>query len=485
MHLRVQNQQNNKLFIIIVSIFLSVGSSAGAVAADEPGLETTLGGDKQPAVDGDSSATGQGTQMDHSKMDQSQMSGHAGMQMPGMHHHGMDTNDAGIYLMSMASGTSMNPLSWPMPMLMPKLGSWNVMLMGQGFLVDTQQSGPRGGDKLYSTNWFMGGADHTIGNGSLMFQAMVSLEPATITRERYPLLFQTGETAYGVPLVDAQHPHDLFMGLGVQYAHPLGEETMLQFYYAPVGDPALGPVAFPHRASAAELPQATLSHHWQDSTHIADNVATVALKHKWLRLEASSFYGTEPDENRWNIDWGRMNSYAGRVSVFPSANWMAQISAGRITKPERQSEGDVVRTTASIHYTRPMSDGEAWSTSLIWGRNHDTFTHHNLNSYLLESVFPATSKDFLTGRVELVDKDELFANDPSLDEQVEQRSGSTFRVKAYIFGYTRDIGTFKKVETGLGANVTAFAIPSAIKPYYGDHPRAINFLLRIRLKPGA
>src|SRR5436853_3366327 len=213
-----------------------------------------------------------------------------------------------MYMMNVASGTSRNPEAWSMPMKMKPAGSWNLMIMGQGFLVDTQQSGPRGADKFYSTNWGMFSAIHRLGRGSFMFQSMFSLEPATVTNESYPLLFQTGETAYGRPLVDRQHPHNFFMALGVQYARPLGDNTMLQLYYAPVGDPALGPVAFPHRASAAELPQAPIGHHWQDSTHIADNVATVALKHKWVRLEASGFYGTEPNENRWNFDWGPMNS---------------------------------------------------------------------------------------------------------------------------------------------------------------------------------
>src|SRR5260370_4489700 len=300
---------------------------------------------------------------------------HDHSKMAGMDHgmsHGMQMNEAGMYLMNTASGTSMNPQSWQMPMLAPKAGSWNLMFMGQGYLVDTQQSGPRGGDKLYAPNWFMGSVEHAVGKGALMFQTMLSLDPATITDRRYPLLFQTGETAYGNPLTDAQHPHDCLMGIGIHYARPLAGGTMLQLYYAPVGDPALGPVAFPHRASAAELPQAALGHHWQDSTHIASNVATVALKHKWIRLEASGFYGTEPNENRWNIDWGPMNSYSGRLSIYPSKNWMGQFSAGRLTRPERQEPGDVVRTTASLHYTRPLDAGNCWSTSLIWGRNHET-----------------------------------------------------------------------------------------------------------------
>ena len=323
------------------------------------------------------------------------------------HEEGM--NKAGMYLMNLGSGTSMNPQSWPMPMLMPKLGSWNFMVMGQAFLVDTQQSGPRGGDKFYSPNWGMISAERSVGRGSFMFQSMLSLDPATVTNRRYPLLFQTGETAYGKALTDAQHPHDFFMGLGLNYARPLSENTILHFYYAPVGDPALGPIAFPHRASALELPQATLGHHWQDSTHIANNIATVALKHKWLRLEASGFYGTEPNEGRWNIDWGPMNSYSGRVSFLPAKNWMAQFSMGYLTEPERptdgghaESHGDVVRTTASLHYTRPRFSGNAWSTSLIWGRNHSVDSKRDADSYLVETLYPVSRKDFLTARMEVV-----------------------------------------------------------------------------------
>ncbi|MGA2600143.1 MAG: hypothetical protein ABSH09_24520 [Bryobacteraceae bacterium] len=392
-------------------------------------------------------------------------------------------NPAGMYLMTMASGTSMNPPSAPMPMLMRPLGSWNLMIMGQAFIVDTQQSGPRGGDKLYSPNAFMFNVEHSLGGGSFMIQTMLSLEPLTITDRRYPLLFQTGETAYGKPIVDGQHPHNFIMSAGIQYAHPLGENAMLQLYYAPVGDPALGPVAYPHRASADELPQATLGHHWQDSTHIADDVATVALKYKWMRVEASGFYGAEPGENRWHVDWGPMNSYAIRFSVFPTKNWMAQVSAGRLTNPERQSPGDVVRSTASLSYSRPLADGETWSTSLIWGRNHDVVTQHNLNSYLAETVYPVSQKNFLTGRIELVDKDELFADNPDLEEQLARTAGSTFRIGAYTAGYTRDIGTFKDIETGVGANATAYTLPTAIKPYYGGHPWGVNAFVRLRLKP--
>lgn len=397
-----------------------------------------------------------------------------GMEMP-------EGNSPGMFLMSESSGTASNPSSWPMPMLMKQVGSWTFMFMGQAFLVDTQQSGPRGGDKFYSSNWFMANAEHSLGKGAIQFDLMLSLDPATMPGRRYPLLFQTGETAYGQPLVDGQHPHDFIMGLGVHYARPLGEHTTLELYAAPVGDPALGPVAYPHRASAMELPQATLSHHWQDSTHIANEVVTAGLAYRKFKIEASGFYGSEPNENRWNIDSGPINSWSGRLWYFPAKNWAMQVSAGHLTKPEKLEPGDQIRTTASLHYTRPRGQN-SWSSSFVWGRNHSTWTRRNTNSYLAESLLPVGRHDYITGRAELVDKDELFAGEPDLEAKLDQLYGSTFRIGAYILGYTHDFQIFHYVETGIGANIETYTLPRAIQPYYGDRPLGGNVFVRFRLR---
>jgi hypothetical protein len=390
------------------------------------------------------------------------------MNMPGMTMPGpmVDMNPAAMSLMNLASGTSANPAAWNMPMLMTHIGSWNTMFMGLAYIVDTQQSGPRGGDKLYSPNWFMASAEHRAGaKGAFQVDLMLSLDPATITGERYPLLFQTGETAYGRALVDAQHPHNFVMALGLHYAYELSENTTVDFYGAPVGDPALGPVAYPHRASAAELPEATISHHLQDSTHISDDVVTVGISHKELRLEASGFHGAEPGENRWIIQQGSVDSWSTRLWYFPTKNWAAQVSVGRIAHPEALDPGDQIRSTASVSYTRG-----GWSSTLSWGRNHDTATQRNTNSYLAESVVPVSRRNFLSGRFELADKDELFANSP------------TFRIGAYTLGYTRDIPLFSYVETGIGANFSFYSLPDAIKPVYGNHPVGGNIFIRFRLR---
>jgi hypothetical protein len=396
--------------------------------------------------------------------------------MPGMDMSNMQMSPAEAFLMNLSSGTSVNPAAWPMPMLHGSFGNWSTNLMLQAFVVDTQQTGPRGDDKLYSTNWAMFSAEHKAGaRGAIQFDAMFSLEPATITGERYPLLFQTGETAYGKPIVDGQHPHNLFMALGFTYAYQLSNNVTLELAFHPVGDPTLGPVAYPHRASAMELPEAPLSHHLQDSTHIADDVLTAGIAYKKIKLEASGFHGAEPGENRWIIQQGALDSWAARLWYLPSKNWAAQVSTGRLTHPEALEPGDQIRTTASLSYSKPLPGG-SWSSSLIWGRNHYTATQMNANSFLAESVIPVHKMNFLTGRFELVDKNELF---PEIQPVI------TARIGEYTAGYTRDVNLFKKLETGVGANVTFYTLPDGIKPYYGNHPISGNVYIRFRLRPPA
>src|SRR5258706_10938074 len=138
----------------------------------------------------------------------------------------------------------------------------------------------------------------------------------------------------GSPTVDAQHPDDFFMELAAEYAHPLPGGAIGYLYAAPFGDPSLGPVAYPHRASAAEIPQAALSHHLQDSTHIAGSVLTIGAQRGMLGTSVSGFHGREPDENRWNIDTGKIDSWAARVTFDPTPNWTAQISTGHLVRPE-------------------------------------------------------------------------------------------------------------------------------------------------------
>src|SRR6204780_4413822 len=326
-------------------------------------------------------------QQDGKKADDMQNKpGMDGTQMPGMNMGGPD-------LMTMhpetfpqeivrhaGSGTSAEPDSTPVPMLMTKKGKWNLMFHANVFVLDEQQSSPRGGDKFFSTNWFMGMAQRPLGPGVFTARAMLSLEPATITGRQYPLLFQQGETAYGKPIVDGQHPHNFFMEIAAIYDLKLGTHGLLSFYAAPIGDPAIGPIAYPHRASASEDPLATLGHHQEDSTHIAEDVVTVGVTYRIARIEASGFHGREPGENRWIISQGKIDSWSTRLTLQPGKNWSGQYSYARIASPEAMYPTDnQERMTASVMYNRPLHNGN-WASSLIWGRTRSLEDNSKFNS---------------------------------------------------------------------------------------------------------
>ena len=397
--------------------------------------------------------------------------------MPGMQHKEMPsmqmTNDAtSEFLMRQSSGTSMNPAAAPMHMTMTQRGDWMLMLHGLAFINQVVQSGPRGGDKLFSTNWIMGMADRSLGGGHLMLRSMLSLEPATVGK-KYPELFQTGETINNLPIHDAQHPHDFFMELAAEYAHPLTVHTIGYIYAAPMGDPSLGPVAYPHRASASEIPQAALSHHVQDSTHIAASVITIGAQSGMLGYALSGFRGREPDEKRWDIERGRIDSWAARVTFDPNPNWTAQFSTGHLKHPEAAEPGDIQRTTASVAHSSAVALGQ-WDTSFIFGHNKKS-QGHSANSLLAESVLQFQERNYVTGRAEVVDKDELFA-DQAVPAAI---ASSVFRIKALTIGYSRDLLMTRSLVGAVGANITGYSTPSAIKPYYGS-PHSFYLFMRFR-----
>jgi hypothetical protein len=396
--------------------------------------------------------------------------------MAGMSHPTQATSFMEIVEQHESSGTSVEPLSTPIPMLMKRRGGWMFMLHGEAFVNDIQQSGRRGGDKLFSTNWIMPMAQHDLGPGKLTLRTMLSLEPATVSRRRYPELFQVGETAFGKTIVDGQHPHDLFMEIAALYDFQLTKDTLLSLYVAPVGDPAIGPTAYPHRASASEDPLASLGHHLEDSTHIAADVLTAGLTYKKARIEASGFHGREPDENRWNIDQGRIDSYSGRLTIAPAANWIGQFSAARIVSPEvLAAEEDQIRITASLSYNRPFRRGN-WASTLLWGRTRTLGQTHPFNGYLAESTLKFAARHYLWTRLENVDRSaELLDNGIAADRFLA-------RVQAYTLGYAHDVPLLPQADTSLGAQVTFYGITSQLTALYGEHPVGVVVFARVRLK---
>jgi hypothetical protein len=305
---------------------------------------------------------------------------------------------------------------------------------------------------------------------------MNSLEPWTYEKRGSPELFQTGESYRGRPLVDRQHPHDFFMNLSATYRLPIGSDSAAWFQLAPVGEPVIGPTAFMHRASSGENPTAPLGHHWQDSTHITFNVVTAGFGWSVVSIEGSAFHGTEPDEDRWDIEGGSIDSAAGRLKVRLPDGWSAQVSHAFLHEPEAVEPGDLRRTTASIHYG---AEGDRpFAATLLWGRNDEE--HGVSDSFLLEAAWQPTRSDHVYGRAEWVEKDRRLLQFKGADVSPAIEVPEIAEIGALTFGYFRDLVIARTLRLGAGGDVTAYSFPSALEPVYGDTPISVHVFLRVR-----
>jgi hypothetical protein len=372
-----------------------------------------------------------------------------------------------------SSGTGWQPAMTPAHLWMKSFRRWDLMAHGVVFLDYNQQGGPRGTGKAESVNWLMLMEQHPLGRGTMLFREMFSAESLTSPHPGFPELFQTGETYHGQPLVDHQHPHNVFAELSLYYTCPISDKISWLFYGGPVAEPALGSVAYMHRASAAELPIAPLSHHLEDSTHTTFGVVTTGLIVDRFKIEGSVFNGREPGEHRYGIQLAALDSWSARFSVAPSSRWTAQYSYGRLEHPEALEPGSERRQSASIEYVRSF-DGGSWATSAIWGRKHKELENRNLNSYLLESTVNFKVRNYAFSRLELVDKDELFPDQPVQ---------AIFRIGGYTFGGARDLVQNATFQLALGADVTFYSKPAPLNVSYGDHP--VSFQVFLRLRPGS
>ena len=402
-------------------------------------------------------------------------------EMSAEHDHSSMTSDSPVA--SAGSGTSWQPATTPSHMWHFTAGDWQLMLHGEAKLGLNSQGGPRGITKFESQNWIMPMALRSLGKGTLQFRSMFSLEPLTFSGAGSPELFQTGEVYKGQPIIDAQHPHDLIMELSAQYSIPIGERTGFFAYVGYPGEPALGPVAFMHRASASENPAAPLAHHLQDSTHISYGVATTGFTYRWLKLEGSVFNGREPDDKRYGFEAGRWDSSSGRVTVAPNGNWAAQFSYGFLRDPEALHKGVTRRMTASIQHNRPFARGN-WASALIWGRNREEHEGVNdrLNGYTFESTVNFLDRNYLYTRLELVDRKELLRVEDLQRLGLDEHADPQFRVGAYTFGGTRDFWNTDNFSIAVGADATFYSKPSQLDPIYGRNP--VSYKIFLRLRPG-
>ncbi len=385
----------------------------------------------------------------------------------------IDLNDS---MSQEASGTAWLPASSPMYGKMFMQPNGNMLMIHGAAMPRYTDVGSRRGDRRFDApNWAMAMFSHPLNPVSQIgLRGMFSLDPLTEGGFGYPLLFQSGETWHHQPLHDRQHPHDLVDELAVSYSHLLGGGNSTYLYLGYPGEPALGPPTYMHRLLAYDYPDAPIGHHWQDATHITFGVATagVNLGSKW-KLEASSFTGREPDENRYSFDKPRFDSQSGRLSYNPDADNALQISYGFV----KNAEGDGInqhRMTASWLYNKPLGPDSNVTTALVWGQNNLTDEGRS-NSYLAEADYQR-GRDTVFTRIENIQKSNHELSLPDVFV------GRKFTLNAYTAGYVRDLTHGKGVDTGLGFALTADTHPASLDPVYGSGT-SLSYEVYLRFRP--
>ena len=374
------------------------------------------------------------------------------------------------------SGTSWQPDAIPMWMHMIMKGNTSYMVHGTVFLRYTAQDitneSDRGDSQFDAPNMFMFVLSQKL-NAKNLFSlfTMFSFDPLTVGESGYPLLLQTGESYKGIPLVDRQHPHDLFSGFAVNYTHSFSENVDVNTYFGYPGEPALGPVVFMHRVSAMNNPDAPLAHHWHDATHITFGVGTLGLRYKNIKAEGSIFTGREPDENRYDFDEPKPDSYSYRLSVNPNRNFSLQFSQGFIKSPEALfPDEDIIRTTASVMHSVAVGNSGFISTSVVWGMN--SYEEKGLNSFLIESNWQLEPLAIYS-RYEYIQKD---AHELQLHQFTED---NTFNINAWTVGLNKKLIEFKAVHLSAGVQGTVNFPDKKLENIYGKSPLAAQVYIKL------
>lgn len=365
---------------------------------------------------------------------------------------------------------------------------WTFMQDGVVWAMFNDQGSPRGEAEFKAPNWWMGMFERRIGRGTLTFDAMLSLDAATVGAQGYSHIFQSGETYQGNALIDHQHPHDFLMQGAAIWRQPFVRGTTLTLAGAPVGEPALGPVAFMHRSSAAENPMSPLAHHTMDSTHIAMEVLTASIEKGAFQVESSAFRGAEPDENRWDLmDPGAIDSWSVRGWWRPSREWSMQVSYGFLTHPEELEEGNIKRTTASLSWNQPRPGGST-ALTIAWGRNRKIGSTYD--AVLAELTRQYGWRGSIYWRAEAVQvEDDLLRTGVHTFQGGRKKAhvilpGKQSFVGAFTLGATKTFWQPRGWDAAAGGEVMSYGVPGNLAPFYGEQP-PWSFQIFVRVRPPA
>jgi hypothetical protein len=406
------------------------------------------------------------------------------------HHHATSSVVSELFPVREASGTAWLPDETPMYAVEYTWGKWGAMLHGSVFAQylyetgDIHRTGGFNDHQASSVNWLMVMARRPVRAGRVGLRAMASVEPWTVSNCGFINMLANGEMCEGDTIHDRQHPHDLVMELAADYDRPLAGSLRWQLYAGLAGEPALGPAGFPHRVSAMPNPVAPITHHWLDSSHITYGLITTGLYQPRWKAEISLFNGREPDDNRADLDLGRLDSVSGRLTFAPTSRLAVQVSAGHLHEAEDEfppePRSSLERFTASATYHR-MTANNVWATTLAYGVNAgpevipgavvDLVTHAGL----FESSFTIGDRHTWFGRFEIVGK-------PGHDLHVHEAPATIFGLAKLQGGYARHVTVFKSVSIGVGVSASVGIVPTALAPRYSGRV-APGFGLFVNVRP--
>ena len=245
---------------------------------------------------------------------------------------------------------------------------------GNAFAAFVDQNTLRGGSELQSTAWLMSSYTHAIDDAALGARVMLTLDPLTLGDCGYARLAigQLGvcdDRAFD----DRVGAHPFLMDVSAHGTLLLDRAT-LSVRAGLVGEPALGPTSYMHRASAQFDPALPLTSFDLNPAHIANGFATVGVARGRFSLEMSAFNSDHGDDDLYDLDPGAFNSFAARAGVRIGVANHLRISAGRLDSVQGGAHaghsgisGDTRIVTLSLEGENSVR-GTPVTTTFAWGR---------------------------------------------------------------------------------------------------------------------
>jgi hypothetical protein len=362
-------------------------------------------------------------------------------------------------------------------------GDWDFMVHGMVNLIYTAQPGPRGESGFAAPNHFMAMADHELWGGNIRVSVGASFDAFTESVTGKPQLLQNGEMYNGQENVDNQHRHPLITNLSATYVHPISFFDNGDWFCsaALVGDVSGVPMEY-HRASAKRFADVSLFHHGTTDKHIASSVLSCGVDYKHIRIAVATFHGQEPGSNPYAMYIGAPDSFAVSFQYLPTKNWALFLYYANIRHAERSEPGDIKRFTAGVMYTLPLEgENDWWATTAIF--THDEKKSGSANMLVTESTLKR-GKNYFYGRLEAGQKPASLLGTNTfgrpgreLSPFVSEQPEKNLLIGAGTVGYARTLWERKKVEFGIGADVTGYVVPNEVKKVYGSFPISGNVYL--------